>query len=126
MLDPSACEVIESDLLRLEEFHDAVIVAHQVRQRGVVLFAKFFGVAKVHRDADISVASVADLRPARIAFPAEDGVVVVVKRLESDLEELGQVAVVADAPNDGRRLVVTPPVGRKDVPQQKQNKKRGR
>lgn len=110
MLDPSPGEIIEPDLLRLEKLHDAIIVVHQVRQRSVIFFTEILGVAKVHGDADVGVASVSDLSPARIAFAAEDGVIVVVERLESDLEQLGQVAVVSDASDDGRRLVVAPPV----------------
>ena len=57
---PNARVVVESELLRLEELCNAVVVAHEVGQGGIVLLAELLGLGKVHWNANVEVAGVAD------------------------------------------------------------------
>ena len=57
---PNARVVVESELLRLEELCNAVVVAHEVGQGGIVLLAELLGLGEVHWNANVEVAGVAD------------------------------------------------------------------
>lgn len=72
--------------------------------------AKFASAEEIHRSADEDEAGVADEIPGRRTLPGEDGFVARVKRLELDLQKLGEVSAIANSTGDGQRLVVAPPI----------------